>query len=209
MTASGRLSEVWRVTGEEGTSGVVNTMAKSCLLLTTIDKLLSIATLSEMANDSTWRAFEQNEISHSAAHYLMTVSTFLKGGFEPRPADLARQLGISRAAVSAQVKALIAHRYLKISPNRRLALTSLGSALVDRLTGKRLLVEEFLRDFLGVSSRAAELDSCKIEHLISEETASALGRLHEILHSDVAFEKQEKKVIEKLLKKIRSKRSAT
>jgi Mn-dependent DtxR family transcriptional regulator len=155
--------------------------------------------------DKTWRAFEQNEISHSAAHYLMTVHSFLKGGFEPRPADLARRLGISRAAVSNQLKTLSTHGYLTIGETKRIELTSSGFALVERLNGKRIIVEDFLKNFLGLSANVAEEDSCKIEHLISEETAAALSRLSFLMHSEKDFEKSERKTIDKLLRKLKTK----
>lgn len=128
-----------------------------------------------------WRAFEENEISHSAAHYLMAISAFMRGNFEPKPADLARQLGISRSAVSVQLKALAHQGLLRMNESKRVVLTRPGADLVGQIVQKRHALREFLEDVLGVKPRTAELDSCKIEHLISEETSDALIRLTEFI----------------------------
>jgi Mn-dependent DtxR family transcriptional regulator len=159
-----------------------------------------------MTSDPIWREFERNEISHSAAHYLMTLSIFLESGFEPKSADLARQMGISRAAVSAQLKMLISHGFVELNEERRLLLTRKGQSMVRRLNGKRLRIETFLRDFLGVSKRAAAMDSCKIEHLISEETADALGRLQSLLDSTDEFTLSEQRTLTKFREKLHESR---
>jgi len=53
-----------------------------------------------------WREFERNEVTHSAAHYLLAVAAFGKSGRDPRAVDIARTLDVSRAAVSLQIRAL-------------------------------------------------------------------------------------------------------
>lgn len=131
-----------------------------------------------------WREFEHNEISHSGAHYLMAVSSFIKNGFQPKAADVARQLGVSRTAASGQLRALVDQGLLAVGASKRIDFTQDGADLVARIAGKREVVTMFLRDILGVSANAAELDGCKIEHLISEETGAALVRLTRFLQSD-------------------------
>jgi DtxR family Mn-dependent transcriptional regulator len=121
-----------------------------------------------------WREFESNEISHSGAHYLLALASFEKEGVHPRAADMARQLGVSRAAVSLQLKNLISQRMVHIKKDGHVALTRVGADLVSRIANKRETVAIFLHKILGVSRRNAELDSCKVEHLLSEETGAAL-----------------------------------
>ena len=56
-----------------------------------------------------WRAFEANEITHSGAHYLLAVAALARRAAAPRAADVARYLGVSRAAASLQLRSLQDH----------------------------------------------------------------------------------------------------
>ena len=131
-----------------------------------------------------WRAFDNNEVSHSTAHYLLAVASFEKNGQPPRAADVARQLNVSRAAVSLQLRALREHGLVEVGEDHRLRLTRLGADLVARIASKREVLKVFLREILGVSDVTAERDACKIEHLISEETGAALVRFIQFLRSE-------------------------
>jgi len=130
-----------------------------------------------------WRAFEANEITHSAAHYLLAIAAAHKAGTPPRAADIARQLGVSRAAASLQLRTLQEHGLLELDVQQRLRLSRAGADLVGRVASKREVVRVFLDEILGVRAATAELDACKVEHLLSEETGAALVRLIRFLRS--------------------------
>jgi DtxR family Mn-dependent transcriptional regulator len=134
-----------------------------------------------------WREFEDNEISHSAAHYLLAISGLQKSGDSPRAADIARALDVSRAAVSLQLRTLRDHGLVEVGSDHRVRLSAVGSDVVARVASKREVVKAFLEQVLGVTGDTAEQDACKIEHLISEETGAALARfLHFIASTDDA-----------------------
>lgn len=134
--------------------------------------------------DLGWRGFEANEITHSAAHYLLAIAAAAREGPPPRAATVARALGVSRAAASFQLRTLVSHGFVEPDEAQRLHLTRLGADLVARIQSKREIVRVFLRDILGVRESTAEADACKIEHLLSEETGAATVRLLRFLHSD-------------------------
>jgi Mn-dependent DtxR family transcriptional regulator len=133
---------------------------------------------------ATWRAFEANEVTHSAAHYLLAIAGFARRGRDPRAADVARELGVSRTAASLQLRTLQEHGLVEVDSRQRLHLTRAGADLVARIASKREVVRVFLEDILGVRPQAAALDACKVEHLLSEETGAALIRLIRFLRSD-------------------------
>ncbi len=133
--------------------------------------------------ESVWRAFEANEISHSGAHYLLAIAALERTGESPRAVDIARQLGVSRAAVSLQIRTLKEQGLVDVDTDHRLGLSAEGAALVARIAGKRQVVRVFLHQVLGVPEELAELDACKVEHLLSEETAAGLVRLIAFLRS--------------------------
>lgn len=130
-----------------------------------------------------WRAFESNEVTHSGAHYLLAIGALSREGTPPRAVDVARHLGVSRAAVSLQLRSLVGQRLVRSGKDQRLHLTRPGADLVVRIAGKREVVLRLLRDVLGVPARRAELDACKVEHLLSEETGGALVHLVRFLGS--------------------------
>jgi len=133
-----------------------------------------------------WRAFERNEVTHSAAHYLLAVAAFAKAGRDPRAVDVARQLEVSRAAVSLQIRTLRENGLVDVGDDHRIRLTRSGADLVARIASKREVVRLFLSEVLGVDSETAERDACKIEHLISEDTGAALVRFITCLRADEA-----------------------
>ena len=49
---------------------------------------------------------------------------------------------------------------------------------------KRVIVKTFLSEVLGTPGEAADVDSCKIEHLISDATGERLARFTRLLTSD-------------------------
>jgi len=134
--------------------------------------------------EKVWRAFDNNEVTHSTAHYLLAVASLAERGDRPRAADVARRLGVSRAAVSMQLKTLREQDLVQVGKDNRLKLSHHGADLVARIVSKREVLKEFLHRVLGVDLQVAERDACKIEHLVSEESGSALVRFIRFLHSD-------------------------
>lgn len=132
---------------------------------------------------TTWRAFEANEVTHSAAHYLLAIASFARRNIAPRAAHVARELGISRAAASLQLQNLREHGFVEIDAKQQLHLTQAGADLVARVVSKREIVRVFLEEILGVRPQVAALDACKVEHLLSEETGAAIIRLLHFLRS--------------------------
>lgn len=130
-----------------------------------------------------WRAFERNEITHSAAHYLLAVAAATAGGHPPRSVDISRHLAVSRTAASLQLRNLHDQGLLQLDEAQRFHLTRAGIDLVARVTSKREVLRVFLSQVLGLADETAEVDACKVEHLLSEETGAALVRLIRFLRS--------------------------
>jgi len=124
-----------------------------------------------------WRAFEDNEITHSGAHYLLAIAALGKLGDAPRAVDVARRLGVTRAAASLQLRVLQERGLVEIDDQQRLRPSPAGADLVARVASKHEVLLVFLRELLGVGTDIAELDACKVEHLLSEETGATLVRL--------------------------------
>lgn len=129
----------------------------------------------------TWKAFDQNIISHSAAHHLMAIDDLIGEFGYARVSDIARSLGITRGSVSISLQPLKRVGLVEQDENRHLRLSADGQALVDAIKTKRALMRRLFEELLGVDAEQANVDACKLEHLISNETARKLVNLFRFL----------------------------
>ncbi len=132
----------------------------------------------------TWKEFDQNVISHSAAHHLMAIDDLIGTLGYARVSDIARRLGITRGSVSISLQPLKKAGLVTQDENRHLRLSEAGRSLVGSIKTKRLLLRRLLAEVLGVGGAQAEIDACKIEHLVSNETAHRVLALLRFLDED-------------------------
>ena len=121
-----------------------------------------------------WKQFEENSITHSAAHHLLAIQE-LKGtrGYA-RVTDVARHLNITTGSASTNLKSLKSKGLIIEDDNKFLQLSKEGEALAEAVMARKKIFYTFLVDVLKVNSEQAEIDACKTEHLISAETAKKL-----------------------------------
>ncbi len=125
-------------------------------------------------NTSVWKEFDQNIISHSAAHHLMAIDGLIRKNGYARVTDVAKSLAITRGSASITLKALKEKGLVQEDENKFLHLSKEGVSLTLRIESKRIVLKKFLKDVLHVSEEQAEIDACKVEHLISAETGEHL-----------------------------------
>ncbi len=136
-----------------------------------------------MANE-VWKHFEENEITHSAAHYLMTINTLLAEHGYARVTDIAKHLNITRGSCSISLRPLKRRGLVVEDENKFLQLSEEGRRLAELVERNDELLEILFRDVLGVSDEQAEIDACKIEHLLSIETSVRLANFIHLIQSN-------------------------
>ena len=136
--------------------------------------------MSKSINDSAyWREFEKNELTHSAAHYLMAIDSLREELGYARVTDVAKKLEVSRGAASMFITQLKKRGWVKEDPNHFLLLSESGEAVVNLVEHNFRIVSRFFTDFLKVEKDIAFADACKIEHLLSLDTGKRLlGLMH-------------------------------
>lgn len=133
----------------------------------------------------TWKEFEANELTHSAAHHLLAIHDVgSKYGGWARVSDIARKLDITRGSVSINLRALKKRGWVKTDDHHMVALSPEGTKAVHVILAKRVVVKAFLVNVLGVPEPQAEIDSCKVEHLLSDESGHRLVQFMRFLSSD-------------------------
>ena len=139
----------------------------------------------------TWKEFEANELTHSAAHHLLAIHEVgaAYGGWA-RVSDIARQLNITRGSVSINLRTLKKRGWIETDEHRLVKLSPKGLRVVQSVIAKRVIVKTFLSEVLGIPESQAEIDSCKIEHLISHSTGQRLVQFLQFLTSGAPVSRQ-------------------
>lgn len=115
------------------------------------------------------------QLKESGEMYLETIYILNKKSGFVRSIDVCEYMGYSKPSVSRAVRLLKEGGYLTVSKNGALNLTELGLEIAEKNYERHIVLTE-LFEKLGVNGETAAADACKIEHVISDETFSALKK---------------------------------
>lgn len=124
--------------------------------------------------EDTWKKFEENDITHSAAHHMTAILELREKRGYARVSDVARHLNITTGSASTNLKNLKHKNLITEDENRFLMLTPEGEAIAKAVIARKAILIRFFTDVLNVSADQAEIDACKTEHLISAEVTVKL-----------------------------------
>jgi len=131
-----------------------------------------------------WKEFENNEITHSMAHYLMAIHELHRKQGYARVTDVARELDITPGSASVSIKALKVRGWVEEDHNRFLKLGTEGERLAHEIQVNNRLFVQFLSEVLGLTETQAHIDACKVEHLVSTETRNKMMAFMHFIHED-------------------------
>ncbi len=123
---------------------------------------------------STWKKFDEVELTHSSVHHLMAMHELLNHNGYVRGVDIAKFLKISRSSVSITIHKLIKKGYIVEDENKFYHFTQKGKELINNVLTKRRIIQLFFEKILNIPSEVAEAEACKIEHLLDESTGQKL-----------------------------------
>ena len=108
-------------------------------------------------------------INESAENYLETI--LVLSGQLPvvRSVDIAAELDFKKPSVSVAMKKLRESGHITVSPEGYITLTPSGKEIAERIYERHTLLTSWL-EYLGVDSKTAADDACRIEHVISAES---------------------------------------
>ena len=138
----------------------------------------------DINNSAYWREFEKNELTHSAAHYLMAVDSLREDQGYARVTDVADMLEVSRGAASMAIAHLKKRGWIRKDPNSFLLLSDEGLAMANLVEHNFRILSKFFAEVLGAPKDIANADACKMEHLMSLETGRRLVWLLRYILSD-------------------------
>ncbi|PIR55523.1 hypothetical protein COU74_00690 [Candidatus Peregrinibacteria bacterium CG10_big_fil_rev_8_21_14_0_10_36_19] len=132
----------------------------------------------------TWKEFAKNDLTHSWAHYLMTIHELHEKQGYARLSDVANKLKISKGSLSTSLKPLLKKKLILEDENKHLSLSKSGEEYATQIKHTDLIFQNFLTKVLNISEDKAEIDACKIEHLISPETSTRLLQMLKAIESN-------------------------
>ena len=112
-------------------------------------------------------------LHESAEMYLETIYVLSQNSAAVRSIDVAEALGYSRPSISRAVGLLKKDGYLSVDRDAFLTLTEKGREAAEKIYERHTILTAALVA-LGVDKDSAAEDACRIEHVISDKTMTAL-----------------------------------
>lgn len=112
----------------------------------------------------------------SKEDYLETILKLTNDDKGVHAIDIAKELGFSKPSVSIALKKLKELDYITIdSKTNAIFLTDEGLKIARRVYDRHKTITQWFIN-LGIRKDIAEMDACKIEHELSEETYQAIKK---------------------------------
>ena len=116
-------------------------------------------------------------VNESGEDYLEAILRLSAVKEDVHSVEIARELNVSKPAVTKAVRLLIQKGYVSLEGNH-IHLTEAGKEYAETVYERHKTIAAFLTK-LGVGAEAAEADACRMEHLLSEDTYAAIKKFLE------------------------------
>ena len=112
-------------------------------------------------------------LQESGEMYLETIYVLTLNSAYVRAVDVSDKLGYSKPSVSRAMGLLKNSGYINIAPDGNITLTEIGKETAEKIYDRHSTLTDFLLH-LGVDKDTASADACRIEHVISDKTFTAV-----------------------------------
>lgn len=116
--------------------------------------------------------------NESFENYLETILILSHRSHIVRSIDIATELNFKKSSISVAMKNLRQKKYIFINDEGHIFLTEEGEKIASTVYEKHILISKWLIS-LGVDSKIATEDACRIEHVISDESFNAIKKFLE------------------------------
>lgn len=109
-------------------------------------------------------------LTASLEDYLEIVYILQQDGSDVGITDISRELKISKPSVTKAIGILRSEELVIQEKYGKITLTEKGISTAKEIYKKHKILSKFINKVLGVNERTAEIDACKLEHVLSAET---------------------------------------
>lgn len=117
------------------------------------------------------------KLGESLEDYLEAMLVLEETG-KIRSVDVAKHLNVSKPSVNNAICVLKEKGYVTQENYKDIHLTEAGREQAKSVLERHKILRSFLIDILKVEDEQAEIDACKIEHIISEQTFDNLKKYY-------------------------------
>ena len=103
--------------------------------------------------------------------YLINILRLTEGENTTKTTEIATFMSVSPASVTEMLKALANEGFVEYERYHGVRLTEEGLAYARLIRKKHHVLENFLINVLNVDSETAHREACRMEHVLSEESA--------------------------------------
>lgn len=114
-------------------------------------------------------------LHESGQMYLEAIYVLLQKRDKVRAIDIGAYLGYSKPSVSRAVGILKTGGFISVDSDGYISLNDRGMALAEQMYDRHTVLTQALIT-LGVSEETAAQDACRIEHIISDESFTAVKK---------------------------------
>lgn len=113
------------------------------------------------------------KMNESVENYLETILMLSKKLPVVRSVDIAEELDFKKSSISVAMKNLRENGYITVTEAGFIYLTNSGNEIAEMIYERHDLLSSWLEK-LGVDSKTATEDACKMEHIISQKSFEAI-----------------------------------
>jgi DtxR family Mn-dependent transcriptional regulator len=118
-------------------------------------------------------------ITSAMEDYLRTIYLLSRAGSEVRSRQIARALGVTAPSATAMIQRLQQRQLVVHHPYGAVVLSRSGESVAADLLSRRILIERFLVEHIGLSTDAAHSEAEQLEHVVSVDLESRIRLLVE------------------------------
>lgn len=117
---------------------------------------------------------ETIQLREAGENYLEAILELQEQGQGTRSIDVAKRLGVSRPSVNKALGILKDAGMVEQQPYGLITLTETGRKRAEEVSRRHIIIKRFLTEVLSVDKDTSDIDACRMEHVISNKTMTAL-----------------------------------
>ncbi|MDR1034689.1 MAG: metal-dependent transcriptional regulator [Holosporales bacterium] len=138
-------------------------------------------------------------LTPSQENYLKTIYIKVSQDGYAKMSDIANMLSVQKSSVNTALNILARGGYINYTPYSQITLTELGLDAAKRIIEKFKTMDNFFCNILKLSKEEAATNSCRIEHIISEELFRKISKFFEFTEELYLNDPDYKKKLDDLL----------
>ncbi|MDR1458127.1 MAG: metal-dependent transcriptional regulator [Puniceicoccales bacterium] len=138
-------------------------------------------------------------LTPSQENYLKAIYMEVSQNGYAKMSDVANLLSVKKSSVNAALNVLVDKNLINYTPYSQITLTLLGFKSPQEIIKKIEMMYNFLCEILKLSREEAVENSCKIEHVMSEELFQKIKKFYEFTKKIYDNDPNYKKRLDELL----------